>query len=61
MLDPLGPELAALWRSCGSEGIVEALFGPAGRFAPSWVAPPQARQRLREWVVQFTGGAPPAA
>ena len=57
VVDPLGSELAALWRSCGSEGIVDALFGPAGRFALSWVAPPQARQRLLEWVAEFIGGA----
>jgi len=57
VVDPLGPELAALWRSCGSEGIVDALFGPAGRFSQSWVAPPQARRRLHQWVAEFTGGA----
>jgi fructuronate reductase len=61
VVDPLGPQLAALWRSCGSEGIVDALFGPTGRFAQSWMAPPRARQRLREWVAEFTGGAQPAS
>jgi fructuronate reductase len=53
VVDPLGPELAALWHSCGSEGIVDALFGPTGRFAQSWVAPPAARERLRAWVAEF--------
>jgi fructuronate reductase len=59
VVDPMGPELTALWRSCGSEGIVEALFGPSGRFAQSWAAPAPARERLREWVAEFTGGARP--
>jgi fructuronate reductase len=59
--DPMGPELAGLWRSCGIQGIVDALFGPAGRFAHSWVAPPQARARLRAWVAEFSSGAQPAA
>jgi fructuronate reductase len=57
VLDPMATELAALWRSGGSEGIVDALFGAAGRFAQSWVAPPPTRERLREWVATFTGGS----
>ncbi|HEV2700731.1 MAG TPA: mannitol dehydrogenase family protein [Steroidobacteraceae bacterium] len=37
--DPAAPELAALWRQQGVEGIAGALFGPGGRF-PQWLASP---------------------
>jgi fructuronate reductase len=35
--DPAAPELAALWREHGLNGIAGALFGPGGRF-PQWTA-----------------------
>ncbi len=35
--DPAAPELAALWRQHGINGIAGALFGPGGRF-PQWTA-----------------------
>jgi fructuronate reductase len=57
VVDPMAAELAALWRTQGSEGIVDALFGSSGRFAPAWIATSPARERLREWVTVFTGGA----
>ena len=58
--DPMAAELAALWREAGQEGIAAALFGPGGRFAPHWTAPPADLVRLRTAVAQFTGtaGAP---
>jgi fructuronate reductase len=37
--DPAAPELGALWRQHGINGIAAALFGPAGRF-PQWRASP---------------------
>jgi fructuronate reductase len=55
VIDPQAVELAALWRSCGGDGIVDALVGPGGRLAASWVAPAAARARLREWVAHFSG------
>lgn len=55
VVDPLAAELAALWRSCGAEGIAEALFGPAGRFAASWVASAETLVRLRAWVRDYAG------
>jgi fructuronate reductase len=36
--DPMAERLAALWREAGVQGIVEALVGPNGMFAASWVA-----------------------
>lgn len=38
--DPAASELAALWSHHGRNGIVQALFGPGGRFASAWVASP---------------------
>jgi fructuronate reductase len=37
--DPAAPQLAALWREHGVDGIAAALFGPGGRF-PQWLASP---------------------
>lgn len=36
MNDPLAERLAALWASAGADGIVPALFGPAGLLAGRW-------------------------
>ena len=35
--DPLAKEMAALWSSSGTGGIVEAMFGPAGLLRSDWV------------------------
>jgi fructuronate reductase len=36
--DPQAERLATLWRSAGSDGIVDALFGALGVFAATWEA-----------------------
>lgn len=36
VIDPMGAELAALWRQAGRDRIVEALFGDGGLFASDW-------------------------
>ncbi len=36
--DPMGDELAALWRDHDARGMVAALFGAGGRFAARWQA-----------------------
>jgi len=38
VVDPAADELATLWRSVSSRGIIPALFGPEGRFADTWIA-----------------------
>ena len=45
--DPLRDEIAALWQSAGTDGIVEALFGPGGLFAATWIASVLAAAILR--------------
>ncbi|WP_174292915.1 mannitol dehydrogenase family protein [Sphingomonas bacterium] len=39
--DPLAQQLAQLWAKAGTEGIVPALFGPAGLLACAWQPDPQ--------------------
>jgi fructuronate reductase len=41
--DPMAAQLAALWVSAGEDGIVAALFGTHGLFAPYWQAAPGER------------------
>lgn len=52
--DPMRDEIAALWRSACAEGIVEALFGPAGLFTAIWTAPEPAAAILRGHVKDFS-------
>jgi fructuronate reductase len=51
--DPMRDEIADLWRSAGSAGVVDGLFGPAGLFAATWTASAAAAAILRDHV----GGA----
>ena len=48
--DPAAEPLALLWRDQGREGIVAALFGPAGRFAADWCADPADARVLAEAI-----------
>lgn len=48
--DPMREDLAALWQSAGADGVVDALFGPAGIFAAIWTAPEPAAAILRGHV-----------
>ncbi|MDR6787440.1 fructuronate reductase [Sphingomonas sp. BE138] len=48
--DPLGDELAALWRGNDARGMVEALFGAGGTFAARWQADEGERRALAELV-----------
>ena len=50
--DPLAEPLAALWRSAGKNGIVEALFGGSGFFAKDWIATDAERDLLSRLVRQ---------
>ena len=44
--DPCAPELKELWSSNDPAGIIDALFGPQGKFRSSWVAGSSDRTRL---------------
>ena len=48
----LAEPLAALWRSAGENGIVEALFGCSGFFAEDWIATDAERDLLNRLVWQ---------
>jgi fructuronate reductase len=50
--DPMGDELAALWRGHDAHGMVAALFGDGGRFAARWQADDGERDALAQLVEQ---------
>jgi fructuronate reductase len=50
--DPMGDELAALWRGQDAHGMVAALFGAGGRFAARWQADDGERAALAALVEQ---------
>ncbi len=50
--DPMGDELAALWRANDARGMVDALFGAGGRFAERWEADEGERATLAAMVEQ---------
>lgn len=50
--DPMGDELAALWRGNDARGMVEALFGDDGTFAARWHADEGERATLAALVEQ---------
>lgn len=50
--DPMGDELAALWRGHDAAGMVAALFGEGGRFAARWQADDGERAALTQLVEQ---------
>ena len=51
--DPMAAQLAALWQSAGTAGIVTALFGEQGRFADRWTVTDQSRALLQAEVDQM--------
>jgi fructuronate reductase len=51
--DPLAAQLAALWQSAGTAGIVTALFGEQGLFADRWTVTDQSRALLQAEVDQM--------
>lgn len=48
--DPMGDELAALWRGQDARGVVDALFGDGGRLAGRWQADDGERATLAAMV-----------
>jgi fructuronate reductase len=48
--DPMAAQLAALWRTAGQDGIVNALFGTQGVFAAYYVAGDDAQIMLQQWL-----------
>lgn len=51
--DPMAAQLAALWQSAGTAGIVTALFGEQGLFADRWTVTDQSRALLQAEVDQM--------
>lgn len=51
--DPMAAQLAALWQSAGTAGIVTALFGDQGLFADRWTVTDQSRALLQAEVDQM--------
>lgn len=51
--DPMAMQLAALWQSTGTAGIVTALFGEQGLFADRWTVTDQSRALLQTEVDQM--------
>ena len=51
--DPMAAQLAALWQSAGTDGIVTALFGEQGLFADRWTVNDQSRALLQTEVDQM--------
>lgn len=48
--DPMSATLAAMWKTSGKSGIVDALFGPQGHFAPHWAGSDEERERLTRMI-----------
>ena len=55
--DPMADTLTALWKREGADGIVAALFGPAGVFCESW-SPSRAAEALLQQEVARAAAAP---
>ncbi|EXS71907.1 mannitol dehydrogenase family protein [Sphingobium sp. Ant17] len=51
--DPMAVQLAALWQSAGTAGIVTTLFGEQGLFADRWTVTDQSRALLQAEVDQM--------
>ena len=50
----MAAQLAALWQSAGTDGIVTALFGEQGLFADRWTVTDQSHALLQAEVDQRT-------